>query len=262
MGRRRRRVAHPRRGLWLRVVFRSAATRSTRRHPRHDLQQKGRLQPLPCVDCDASQGACNALQGNSAACTRTCRAFPANRSALIEAIKQLTQALSQIEALPATPALRREQIKLQVALITALIHVKGYVAPETKAAVERARLLIEQAEALGEPLDDPILLFSVLFCFWLASLVAFNGDVLRERAAQFLVLAESQGATTPLMIGHHRVTLHKAERTPIRHLCCTTLPFIALGGAFWRRRLPSGNLVLAFLDAVDAWLSCGRTQRR
>jgi hypothetical protein len=129
---------------------------------------------------------------------------------LIEAIKQLTQALSQIEALPATPALRREQIKLQVALITALIHVKGYVAPETKAAVERARLLIEQAEALGEPLDDPILLFSVLFCFWLASLVAFNGDVLRERAAQFLVLAESQGATTPLMIGHHMMAISLA----------------------------------------------------
>ena len=28
--------------------------------------------------------------------------------------------------------MRREQIKLQVALITPLIHVKGYAAPETK----------------------------------------------------------------------------------------------------------------------------------
>jgi hypothetical protein len=27
---------------------------------------------------------------------------------------------------------------------------QGYAAPETKAAVERARLLIEQAEAMGE----------------------------------------------------------------------------------------------------------------
>ena len=125
------------------------------------------------------------------------------RSALVEAIEQLTRALAQIATLPATPALRREQIKLQVALITPLIHIKGYVAPETKAAVERARLLIEQAEALGEPLDDPLLLFSVLFGFWLASLVAFNGDVLRELAAQFLALAERQGATAPLMIGHH-----------------------------------------------------------
>jgi predicted ATPase len=124
------------------------------------------------------------------------------RSALAEAVAQFTRALDQINLLPIGPALRREQIKLQVALITPLIHVKGYAAPETKAAVERARLLIEQAEALGEPLDDPLLLFSVLFGFWLASLVAFNGDVLRQLATQFLALAERQEATAPLMIGH------------------------------------------------------------
>ena len=68
------------------------------------------------------------------------------RSALVEAIAQLTRALDQIATLPATPALRREKIKLQVALITPLIHVRGYAAPETKAAAERARLLIEDAE--------------------------------------------------------------------------------------------------------------------
>ena len=99
------------------------------------------------------------------------------RSALVEAAEQFTRALAQIATLPATPALRREQIKLQVALITPLIHVKGYAAPETKAAAERARLLIEQAEALGEPPEDPLLLFSVLYGFWAANFVAFNGDV-------------------------------------------------------------------------------------
>ena len=124
------------------------------------------------------------------------------RSALVEAAEQLTRALDQIATLPATPALRREQIKLQVALITPLMHVKGYAAPETKAAAERARLLIEQAEALGEPPEDPLLLFSVLYGFWVANYVAFNGDVMRELAAQFLALAEKQGATVPLMIGH------------------------------------------------------------
>ena len=84
------------------------------------------------------------------------------RSALVEAAAQLTRALDQIATLPGTPALRREQIKLQVALITPLIHVKGHAAAETKAAAEQARLLIEQAEALGEPPEDPLLLFSVL----------------------------------------------------------------------------------------------------
>jgi hypothetical protein len=38
--------------------------------------------------------------------------------------------------LPATPELRRKQIKLQVALIGPLIHVKGYAAPESKAAAK------------------------------------------------------------------------------------------------------------------------------
>ncbi len=124
------------------------------------------------------------------------------RSALAEAAAQLTRALDQIATLPGTPALRREQIKFQVALITPLLHVKGYAAAETKASAEQARLLIEQAEALGEPPEDPLLLFSVLFGFWVANTVAFNGDVCRDLAAQFLALAEKQGATGTLMIGH------------------------------------------------------------
>ena len=71
------------------------------------------------------------------------------RSALVEGVEQLTRALAQIATLPATPALRREQINLQVALIAPLYHVKGAAAPETQAAADQARLLIEEAEALG-----------------------------------------------------------------------------------------------------------------
>ena len=127
------------------------------------------------------------------------------RSALVEAVAQFTQALDQIATLPATLALRREQIKLQVALITPIIHVKGYAAPETKSAAERARLLIEQAEALGEPPEDPLLLFSVLYGFIAANPVAFNGDAAGEHAMQFLTLAEKQGTTAPRMIGHRLV---------------------------------------------------------
>jgi class 3 adenylate cyclase/predicted ATPase len=125
-----------------------------------------------------------------------------SRSALIEAVEQLTRALAQIERLPPTPALRREQIELQVALINPLMHVKGYAAPETKAAVERARLLIETADALGEPLQDPLLSFSVLYGYWVVNYVAFNGDVMLALAQQFLDRAERQGATGPLMTGH------------------------------------------------------------
>jgi class 3 adenylate cyclase/predicted ATPase len=124
------------------------------------------------------------------------------RSALVEGVEQLTRALGQIAILPSTPALRREQINLQVALITPLFHVKGYAALETKAAVEQARLFIEQAEALGEPPEDPLLLFSILYGFWVANHVGFNGDVCRDLAAHFLALAEKRGSIVPLMLGH------------------------------------------------------------
>ena len=53
----------------------------------------------------------------------------------------------------------------------------------------------EEAEALGEPPEDPLLLFSVLHGVWLANYVAFDGNVMRELAAQLLGLAEKQGAT-------------------------------------------------------------------
>jgi hypothetical protein len=56
--------------------------------------------------------------------------------------------------------------------------------------MEQARLMIEQAEALGEPREDPLLLFSVLYSFWIANFIAFNGDIVRELAMQFLALAE------------------------------------------------------------------------
>jgi predicted ATPase len=127
------------------------------------------------------------------------------RSALVEAIEQLTRALDQIATLPASAALRREQINLQVALIIPLLHVKGYAAPETMEAAERARVLIEQAEAIGEPPDDPLLLFSVLNSLWLVNYAAGNGDAVFELADKFLAVAEKQAATAPLMIGHRVV---------------------------------------------------------
>jgi hypothetical protein len=123
------------------------------------------------------------------------------RSALAEAIGQLSRALDLIATLPGTRVLRREQIGLQVALITPLIRVKGML--ETKAATERAGLLIEQAEALGEPQDDPLLLFSVLYGAWIGTTVgSFNADLVRSLGAEFLALAERQGTTAALTIGH------------------------------------------------------------
>jgi class 3 adenylate cyclase/predicted ATPase len=124
------------------------------------------------------------------------------RSALVEATAQLKRALAQIAALTSTPALRSEQIKHQVALAYALMHTKGHAAPETTASFDQARSLIERAEASGEPLEDPLVLFSVLYGFWVANYVASNGDALLALAPQFLTLAERHRATAPVMVGH------------------------------------------------------------
>ena len=164
------------------------------------------------------------------------------RSALIEAIAQLTRALDQIATLPATPGLRREQIKLQVALITPLVHVKGYAAPETKAAAERARLLIEQAETLGEPPDDPLLLFSVLYGFWVASYCGIRrrcdartcGGVSGAcREARGYSPAHDRASRAGNVLAVHRRHHGRPRALQIRHWRFTILPRIVV----WRRDL-------------------------
>jgi predicted ATPase len=124
------------------------------------------------------------------------------RSALIEAVEQLMRARDQLASLQATPALRGEQINVQVALANALMHTKGYGAAETKASLENARFLIEQAEERGEQPEDPLILFSILYGFWSASFQRFNREALCNLAEQFLELAEKQRASGPVMVGH------------------------------------------------------------
>jgi len=124
------------------------------------------------------------------------------RSALAEAEIQLSRALSQIATLPGSPSLRRDQIGLQVELVTVLMHTKGYGAEETKAAAARAQSLIEQAEAIGEAPEDPLILFSVIYGFWVVNIAGFNGDAAQELAAQFWQLAEKQASTGPFMLAH------------------------------------------------------------
>jgi class 3 adenylate cyclase/predicted ATPase len=124
------------------------------------------------------------------------------RSALVEAIEQISRALALIAALPATTALRREELRLQVALITPLFHVKGPASPETRAAAGQAMLLIEQAQMLGEAPEDPLLPFAALYGIWVTFNVAFDGDMVRQVAEQFLALAEKQDAIAPRLIAH------------------------------------------------------------
>ena len=132
------------------------------------------------------------------------------RAALPEAAEQLNRSLTLIASLPSTPALRREEVKLQVALITPLMHFRGYGAPETKAAALRARTLIEQAEARGEAPEDPFLLFSVLYSFWVANFNGFHASTVSQLAAQFLKRAEEKKEATLQMLGQRLVGVSQA----------------------------------------------------
>ena len=104
--------------------------------------------------------------------------------------------------MPQTPALRREQIKLQVALLNPLYHVDGPAAPETKAAAEQAQLFIQKAE------DSESRPKTHCFCspsssgFWGANFTAFDGDFCRDLATQYLALATKHGGSAALLIGH------------------------------------------------------------
>ena len=83
---------------------------------------------------------CSRITSPRRSSTRRMRECGRSRTAVAGALgtgrsrRTVTQALDQITSLSATAALRREQIRLQVAPITPLIHVKGYAAPETKTA--------------------------------------------------------------------------------------------------------------------------------
>jgi predicted ATPase len=54
-------------------------------------------------------------------------------------------------------------------------------------------------------------MFSVLFGNWVANFVAYNGEVMRELAAQFLALAEKQAVTAPLQVGHQLMGISLAS---------------------------------------------------
>jgi predicted ATPase len=64
---------------------------------------------------------------------------------------------------------------------------------------------MEQAEALGDPLEDPLMLFSVLYGAWVASYNAFEGDAVLQRAEECLGAAEKQATPVTLMVGRRLV---------------------------------------------------------
>jgi predicted ATPase len=89
----------------------------------------------------------------------------AERSANLEAIRHLTNALDLIARLPERRERDRQELALQIALGTPLIAVHGYAAPETGRAYDRARALCERLGDVDAPTAlRPCTLFLTLSC--------------------------------------------------------------------------------------------------
>ena len=125
-----------------------------------------------------------------------------SRSALTEAVTQLKRGLELAARAALTPELRSEQLVLQVALASTLVHIQGYAAPEVIAAFEDARSMVERARSLGEQPTDSLLQFSVMYGLWVANYVAINTNHMYDRAKVFLDLANGQQSSAPKLVGH------------------------------------------------------------
>jgi class 3 adenylate cyclase len=124
------------------------------------------------------------------------------RSALVEAITQLTEALDQLASLQGSTAIRREQIKLQVALASTLYHVKGVSSPDAVRAYDHAIAMMDEVERLGEKPEDPLAYFAAGYGFWVSTHVAADHSTASLRADQFMARAQKQNDTTPFLIGY------------------------------------------------------------
>ena len=117
------------------------------------------------------------------------------RSAMVEAVAQLTQGLKLLADLPGGAERDELEIDLQVALGAAFIATKGFAAPEVERAYERARELSRQRA------DHPQWP-TVLYGMWSYHLHRSGTLVAYDFAAELLGLAERRQDTAACAVGH------------------------------------------------------------
>ena len=159
------------------------------------------------------------------------------RSALVEGAEQLKRALDQIATLPATPALRREEIKLEVAFANALALTGDLV--DGKEHYDRALAIYDPAEhgplttRSGRDVGVTLLSFRAS-CVWQLGYPAAS----RNDAERAVKNARETGQATTLMyalfsavVNHIRCGNYAAAHTEVDEL-------IALaderGAAYWK----------------------------
>lgn len=117
------------------------------------------------------------------------------RWAMAEAIAQLRRCLGLLAGLPDTPGRRWRELTIQVLLCQPLAECKGYAAPETGAALTRARELCRE---FGETRQ----LSPVLYGLGLFRIVRADLQGGLDAAEELLQLAGAQDDAAALMNGH------------------------------------------------------------
>jgi predicted ATPase len=116
-------------------------------------------------------------------------------SAYEEAIAHLEKALVLTGALAESPAQRLLRLRLQIANGQALIHARGFAAPETAAAFTRAREFASGVEDVTER-------FPVYYGLWAGSWVRGEFAQMREPALAFLDDTKKRPGTREASIAH------------------------------------------------------------
>ena len=140
------------------------------------------------------------------------------RSANLEAVEHLRQALQLLRMLPEAPRRARQELQLLVALGTPLSQVQGYYSPEVEHTYERAHALIQQ---MGEELHQLGLSYWGLFAYSfsraeyhraheLAELLVTQGG--RHQDRELLALGHRMMASIFFMWGQMPRALWHTER--------------------------------------------------
>ncbi len=119
------------------------------------------------------------------------------RSAPVEAIGHLTQAITLLKTLPNTGERARQELSLQIALGAPLLMTKGYASPAIEQTYARIRELCQHEDAGETPQ-----LFSALFGLWLFHLVRAELTPALELAGQLARLAEHLAQTSLQLEAH------------------------------------------------------------
>jgi predicted ATPase len=127
------------------------------------------------------------------------------RSAMVEAIAQLTKGLELVSRLPVTRQTQQCELDLRMTLGTAFTAAKGYAASETGEAYARARQLCEE-------LGDTPAFARVGYGQYLFHLIRAEVQRSHEVALEILSFAENTGSEEALILGNRVLGVTLYER--------------------------------------------------